>query len=107
MVKLTQLAAEHILKKLQERGKGLGIRVGVKSSGCSGFAYVLEYVDTIVDWNPLVYHCNGVSIYVDPKDTIYFDGLCIDWKKVGLNEGFDFINPKEVNRCGCGESFQI
>lgn len=106
MITLTDKAATKVKRTLERRGKGIGIRIGVKTTGCSGLAYVLEYVD-----NPspedVQYNSNGVSIYVDPKSLVYVTGLQMDWIRQGLNEGFDFKNPNERDRCGCGESFRI
>ena len=107
MISLTEQAACKVKKALEKRGKGLGIQVGVKTTGCSGLAYTLEYVD-----NPHL-HCvqhydsNGVRVFVDPKHLPYINGLVIDYKRQGLNEGFDFINQNERDRCGCGESFRV
>jgi len=106
MISLTEQAANKVKAQLDKRGRGLGIKVGVRTTGCSGLAYVLEYVDQ-VQTNELVYESNGVSIYVDPKSLPYISGMTMDWKKQGLNEGFDFINNLERDRCGCGESFRI
>lgn len=108
MIEATNLAADKIKAQLEKRGKGLGIRIGVKTTGCSGLAYVLEYVDNEPDIsNEEVYETNGVRIWVDKKSAAYLHGLSIDWIKQGLNEGFDFINPNERDRCGCGESFRV
>lgn len=106
MITVTELAAKRINQQLERRGKGLGIRIGVKTSGCSGYAYTLEYVDEpkVEDMSFVSY---GVHVFVDPKSLVFVDGLVMDWKKNGLNEGFEFINPQEKDRCGCGESFRI
>lgn len=106
MITITELASRKTKSSLQKRGKGLGIRVGVKTTGCSGLAYVLEYVDTPLETDT-IYESNGVKIFVDPKNIPYLDGMEIDWKRNGLNEGFDFINSLEKARCGCGESFTV
>lgn len=106
MIQLTELAADKIKQQLDKRGKGLGIRIGVKTSGCSGFAYVLEFVDEPQDIDEQ-FESNGVNVFVDPKSLLYVSGLNIDWAKKGLNQGFEFINPNETARCGCGESFKI
>jgi iron-sulfur cluster assembly protein len=106
MVSTSILAAEKVNRQLTKRGKGIGIRVGVKTTGCSGLAYTLEYVD-IVDNNDLVFESNELKIFVDPKSIVYIDGMLIEWKRNGLNEGFEFINKNERDRCGCGESFRI
>jgi iron-sulfur cluster assembly protein len=106
MITLTELASEKIKNALLRRGKGVGIKVGVKTTGCSGLAYVLEYVD-----NPnnedLSFVSREITIFVDPKSLAYVNGMVMDWTKNGLNEGFDFNNPNERDRCGCGESFRI
>ena len=108
MITLTETAAIKIKRTLEKRGKGLGIRVGVKTTGCSGLAYVLEYVDhDPVTRDQFVYESHGVKIWVDGKSTPYVNGLEMDWVRNGLNEGFDFKNPQEKDRCGCGESFRI
>jgi len=106
MISLTDLAARKISQQLERRGKGLGIRIGVKTTGCSGYAYKLEYVDTpTVD--DMSFVSQGIHVFVDPKSLVFVDGLVMDWKRNGLNEGFDFVNPNEKDRCGCGESFRI
>jgi iron-sulfur cluster assembly protein len=107
MINVTDAAAKKIKQQLEKRGKGFGIMIGVKTTGCSGLAYMLEYVD-----NENV-HCmehhdtNGVRIFMDPKFRPYLYGTTIDYVRNGLNEGFDFKNPNERDRCGCGESFRI
>lgn len=106
MISLTALAAEKVKNHIQRRGHGQGIRVGIKTTGCSGLAYVLEFVDFPEDVDEQ-FESNGVTVYVDPKSLLYVNGLSIDYQKKGLNEGFEFINPNEKNRCGCGESFNI
>ena len=106
MITKTELASRKTLNSLNKRGKGLGIKVGVRTTGCSGLAYTLEYVDSVSDTDT-IYESNGVKIFVDPKHIPYLNGMEIDWKRNGLNEGFDFINSLEKNRCGCGESFNI
>ena len=106
MITMTELASHKTLNSLNKRGKGLGIKIGVRTTGCSGLAYTIEYVDSVSDTDT-IYESNGVKIFVDPKNIPYLDGMEINWKKNGLNEGFDFINSLEKNRCGCGESFNI
>lgn len=106
MISLTEAAVKKIKSQLQRRGKGLGIRIGVKTTGCSGLAYVLEYVDNIFDGDHIV-ESNGVHVYVDGKSIVYINGLEMDWVRNGLNEGFEFRNPNEKDRCGCGESFRV
>lgn len=106
MISLTDKASTKIQQTIQKRGKGLGIRIGVKTTGCSGLAYVLEYVDNPQEHDIKV-DCNGCSLYVDPKSCAYVQGMTIDYVRNGLNEGFEFTNPNERDRCGCGESFRV
>jgi iron-sulfur cluster assembly protein len=106
MIQLTEIAAKKVQQQLSNRGHGLGIMVGVRTTGCSGLAYKLEYVDT-PHTDQITYESNGVTIFVNPKDLPYIDGMTMDWRRQGLNEGFDFINNKEKDRCGCGESFRV
>lgn len=108
MISLTPLAADKVRQQLEHRGKGLGIRIGIKTTGCSGMAYVLEYVDFApITRDQFVYESNGVKVWVDSRSSPYVQGLVMDWQKKGLNEGFEFINPNEKDRCGCGESFRV
>jgi len=108
MISLTEKAAEKIRQNLSRRGKGLGIKIGVKTTGCSGLAYVLEYVDHApITRDQLVYESHGIKVWIDGKSAVYITGLEMDWIRNGLNEGFDFKNPNERDRCGCGESFRI
>lgn len=106
MISITDRAAIKAKVQIMNRAHCYGIRVGVKTSGCSGLAYVLEYVDQPNN-EDTVFRTNGVNIYVDQKSLPYLDGLVLDWKKEGLNEGFDFQNPNVKDQCGCGQSFQI
>ena len=106
MIQLTEIAAKKVQQQLSKRGQGLGIMIGVKTTGCSGLAYKLEYVDT-PNTEQIKYESNGINIFVNPKDLPYIDGMTMDWRRQGLNEGFDFINSKEKDRCGCGESFRV
>ena len=106
MITLTDRAAQQVREQLQRRGHGLGVRVGVETTGCSGLAYVLEYVDT-VHHGDHVFESNGVHVYVDGRSLDYLRGLSMDWTRQGLNEGFEFTNPNERDRCGCGESFRV
>ena len=106
MISVTEIAKDKIIYNLQKRGKGLGIRIGVKTTGCSGLAYVLEYVDIPNDLDECI-DCNGCHVYIDKKSSPYLEGMTIDFVKKGLNEGFEFINPQEKDRCGCGESFTV
>lgn len=106
MIQLTEKAAQKIKSHIERRGQGKGIRVGVKTTGCSGLAYVLEFVDSPEDIDE-IFKSHGVDVYVNPKSLVYVNGLEIDYLKKGLNEGFEFINPNERDRCGCGESFRV
>ncbi len=103
-ITVTETAAKHLLNSLDKRGKGLGLRLGVRTSGCSGMAYVLEYADQIEDQDQ-VFESHGVKVVVDPKSLGYLDGTELDYTREGLNEGFKFNNPNVKNTCGCGESF--
>ena len=109
MISLTETAAEKVKLNLSKRAKGAGIRVGVKTTGCSGLAYVLEYVDLPngIRNDDVSFVSHGVHGFVDPKSLVYLEGIEMDWIKKGLNEGFDFANPNERDRCGCGESFRV
>jgi len=104
---ITQPAAERVKAFLDNRGKGVGVRLGVKTSGCSGMAYVIEFVDEVNDGEDVLFEDNDVTIVVDKKSLVYLDGTIIDYTKEGLNEGFKFTNPNESDNCGCGESFII
>jgi len=106
MISLTDAAAKKIQQTLARRGHGEGIRLGVKTTGCSGLAYVLEYVDTPLPEDQL-FDCAGCKIFVDPKSCVYLQGMTVDYVRQGLNEGFQFNNPNERDRCGCGESFRV
>ena len=106
MITLTKVAAERIKKSLYERGRGIGMRIGVRTSGCSGFAYILEFADRLFEGD-LEIEDRGVTIVVNKKDLTYLQGMQIDYVKKGLNEGFEFQNPNEKARCGCGESFTV
>jgi iron-sulfur cluster assembly protein len=108
MITLTETAANKITSNIAKRGRGVGIKVGVKTTGCSGLAYVLEYVDEVPPrWDLVEYQSGDARVYIEQKDLAYLEGLTIDYVRRGLNEGFDFINPREAARCGCGESFTI
>lgn len=105
-VNLTEVAAQHVVSYLDNRGKGLGIRLAVKTTGCSGLMYVLEPVDEIQPEDHK-FSSQGVDVYVDPKSLVYVDGTEMDYVKQGLNEGFEFKNPNVQGECGCGESFTV
>jgi iron-sulfur cluster assembly protein len=108
MITVTDIASKKITQNLTKRGKGIGIRIGVRTTGCSGLAYVLEYVDKYEGEEGIInYAQNDFCVLVSLKDEPYLKGLIMDWVRNGLNEGFDFINPNERDRCGCGESFRI
>lgn len=106
MIQATEAASRKIVENLRRRGHGLGIRLGVRTTGCSGLAYVLEYVDQ-VGQDDLAYDMKDFVIVVDPKSQTVLQDLEIDYVRQGLNEGFEFRNPLERDRCGCGESFRI
>ena len=105
-VSLTEAAARHVTKYLAKRGKGVGVRLGVKTTGCSGLAYKLEYVDEMAPEDEL-FEQHGVKLMIDPKSLAYIDGTELDYVREGLIEGFRFNNPNERDRCGCGESFRV
>ena len=109
MISVTDIAAEKIRNYIAKRGRGLGIKVGVRTTGCSGLAYTLEYVDQEQGLQHCVAHFDdkGVRVYINPEHLPYIDGMIIDYQKKGLNEGFEFVNPQEKDRCGCGESFRV
>ena len=105
-IQLTDVAATRVLEFLKGRGKGIGLRLGVKTTGCSGMAYVIEFVDEI-QADDSVFESNGVKVVVDAKSLIFIDGTEVDFAKEGLNEGFQFRNPNAKDECGCGESFTV
>jgi iron-sulfur cluster assembly protein len=105
-ISMTQAAADHVTKFLANRGKGLGLRLGVRTSGCSGMAYVLEFADAL-EPEDLVFEDHGVKVIVDPKSLLYLEGTELDYTREGLNEGFKFRNPNVKDACGCGESFNV
>ena len=104
---ISEAAADRVKTYLSKRGKGVGVRLAVRTSGCSGMAYVIEFVDSLNDGEDEVFNSHGVSIVVDKKSLVYLDGTEIDYTREGLNEGFKFSNPNEADRCGCGESFTV
>ena len=106
MITVTDTAAKKIKQNLDRRGSGIGIRIGVRTTGCSGLAYVLEYVDKI-NSDDTVFDSNNVRVIVDGKSLPILGDLDVDYVRQGLNEGFEFTNPQEKDRCGCGESFRI
>lgn len=106
MISATPAAIQKIKNQIKRRGSGLGIRIGVKTTGCSGLAYVLEFVDE-QNQSDIKIDCDGCALFVDPKSCPYVEGLIVDYVRHGLQEGFEFKNPNERDRCGCGESFRI
>ena len=106
MISVTEIASKKIKSILTRRGQGVGIRLGVRTTGCSGLAYVLEYVDNI-NSEDITVEQDGFVVVVDPKSSAYLNGVEVDYVRHGLNEGFEFNNPLERDRCGCGESFRI
>ena len=108
MITVTDIASKRIKQNLDKRGKGVGIRIGVRTTGCSGLAYTIEYVDEhTAEVGVTNFVHDGFVVLVDAKSLAYLDGLTMDWVRNGLNEGFDFVNPNERDRCGCGESFRV
>ena len=105
-ITLTEAAAGHVRRYMEQRGKGIGLRLGVRTSGCSGMAYVLEFADELAEGDQ-VFEGHGVKVVIDPKSLVYLDGTELDFTKEGLNEGLEFRNPNVAGECGCGESFSV
>jgi iron-sulfur cluster assembly protein len=105
-ITFTDAAATRVSAFLADRGKGVGLRLGTKTYGCSGMAYVVEFADEIEETDT-VFEDHGIKILIDPKSLVYLDGTEMDYTKEGLNEGFKFNNPNESDSCGCGESFTV
>ncbi|MGE0310822.1 MAG: iron-sulfur cluster assembly protein IscA [Lautropia sp.] len=105
-ISLTPAAAAHVERYMARRGKGIGLRLGVKTTGCSGLAYKLEYADDTLP-EDRVFESHGVKVLIDPKSLAYIDGTELDFVREGLNEGFKFRNPNVKSECGCGESFKV
>ena len=105
-IHLSEIAASRVRNFLDNRGNGYGLRLGVKTTGCSGLAYVMEYVDELQEGDE-VFESKGVKVVVDKKSLVFLDGTEVDFAKVGLNEGFQFKNPNAKDACGCGESFTV
>lgn len=105
-ITLTESAASRVKRFLENRGGGIGLRLGVKTTGCSGMAYVLEYADTL-EADDVVFEDHGVKVIVNPRSLVYLDGTELDYTREGLNEGFRFNNPNVKDLCGCGESFNV
>ena len=105
-ITMTEQAAKHVSNFLTKRGKGVGLRLGVRTSGCSGMAYTIEFADEI-GADDLQFDSHGVKVLIDAKSLPYLDGTELDYTREGLNEGFKFNNPNVKNACGCGESFNV
>lgn len=105
-ITLTEKAAKHVSNYMARRGKGIGVRLGVRTTGCSGLAYTLEFADTEQP-SDTAFESHGVKVFVDPKSLVYLDGTELDYTREGLNEGFKFNNPNVKGECGCGESFSV
>ena len=105
-ITMTAAAESHVIRHLEHRSKGIGIRLGVRTTGCSGLSYILEFVDEKAE-EDVVFECGNVQLIIDPKSLVYLDGTQLDYVKEGLNEGFEFKNPNVKDECGCGESFHI
>ena len=105
-ISLTSSAAEHVKSYLEKRGKGIGVRLGVKTTGCSGMAYTIEFADQ-AEKEDHIFEDKGVKVVISPKSMVYLNGTELDFKREGLSEGFQFRNPNEKDRCGCGESFSV
>ncbi len=105
-ITLTAAAAERVRAFIEKRGNGVGLRLAVKTTGCSGMAYVMEYADQVED-DDVVYEDQGIKVLINPKSLVYLDGTELDYEKEGLNEGFKFNNPNVKDMCGCGESFNV
>lgn len=103
MITLTDIATNKVKSQLEKRGRGVGIKIGVRTTGCSGLAYTIEFVD---EPTPELVQTTD-QVWLEPKAIPYIQGSTLDWRKQGLNEGFEFINPNEASRCGCGESFNV
>jgi iron-sulfur cluster assembly protein len=105
-ITLTDRAADHVQRYIAKRGKGVGLRLGVRTTGCSGLAYKLEFADDFQEGDHQ-FESHGVKVLIDPKSLAYLDGTELDFVREGLNEGFKFNNPNEKDKCGCGESFNV
>jgi iron-sulfur cluster assembly protein len=105
-ITLTENAARHVAANIAKRGKGIGLRLGVRTSGCSGLAYKLEYADEVRP-EDVEFESHGVRVVVDPKSLPYLEGTELDFAREGLNAGFKFRNPNVRDSCGCGESFNV
>jgi iron-sulfur cluster assembly protein len=106
MITMTSAAEQQMVKHLEHRSTGVGVRLGVRTNGCSGLSYLLEFVDT-PEGGDVVMQCGDVMLVIDPKSLVYLDGTELDYVREGLNEGFQFRNPNVKDECGCGESFHV
>jgi iron-sulfur cluster assembly protein len=105
-ISLTDAAAERVKNHIQRRGKGMGLRLAVRKTGCSGLKYVVDFADAI-EVGDTVFEDKGVKVVINPGSLAYLEGSVVDFAREGFNEGFRFSNPNEKDRCGCGESFNI
>ena len=105
-IQLSEIAATRVQHFLTNRGKGIGLRLAVKTTGCSGLAYVIEFVDELQE-DDEVFESHGVKVVIDKKSLVFLDGTEVDFSREGLNEGFQFKNPNAKDACGCGESFTV
>ena len=105
-ITLTTAAAERVREFIEKRGNGVGLRLAVKTTGCSGMAYVMEFADQVED-DDVVFEDQGIKVLINPQSLVYLDGTELDYAKEGLNEGFKFNNPNVKDMCGCGESFNV
>jgi iron-sulfur cluster assembly protein len=105
-ITLTEAAAGRVKRYIQQRGKGVGLRLGIRKTGCSGFAYVIDYADEI-EPDDAVFEDKGVTVVINPDSLAYLDGSVVDFMREGFSESFKFNNPNEKDRCGCGESFNV
>jgi len=105
-ITLTESAASRVKTFLENRGSGVGLRLGIKTTGCSGMAYIIEYADEVEE-DDVIFEDHGIKVLVNPKSLVYLDGTELDYAKEGLNEGFKFNNPNVKDMCGCGESFNV
>jgi len=107
MIEITQQARSKLQEKINQQKESVGIKIGVKKSGCSGYSYVMDYIANDKLDGLTKHEIDGVEVYIDPKHNVFLEGMTIDFQKKGLNELFEFINPNESARCGCGESFTL
>jgi iron-sulfur cluster assembly protein len=105
-ITLTEAAAGRVKRYIQQRGQGIGLRLGIRKTGCSGFAYMIDYADQ-VEPDDAVFEDKGVTVVINPDSLAYLDGLVVDFTREGFSESFKFNNPNEKDRCGCGESFNV